>query len=167
MWAQICVLFLIVLKLTLTGDSWNVELADWIEFTDKKNLASKLQLIWVVTHITLKFLAFVFSLQLLQTLSRMKLFLSSVILFPLSVAAAAAYSSVKPTANSHVKNSQSDMINNYYSANCETKFHQQLAEIKHEIKALRENLAGNGLFSKVKQQLSEVKEEMRALNSYS
>ncbi|XP_015762093.1 PREDICTED: microfibril-associated glycoprotein 4-like isoform X1 [Acropora digitifera] len=93
----------------------------------------------------------------------MKLFLSSVILFALSVAAAAAYSTVKRSPNSHAKNSQSDMINNYYSANCEKKFHQQLAEIKHEIKALKENLTGNGLFSKVKQQLSEVKEEMRAL----
>ncbi|XP_015762094.1 PREDICTED: microfibril-associated glycoprotein 4-like isoform X2 [Acropora digitifera] len=69
----------------------------------------------------------------------MKLFLSSVILFALSVAAAAAYSTVKRSPNSHAKNSQSDMINNYYSANCEKKFHQQLAEIKHEIK---QHLAG-------------------------
>ena len=91
----------------------------------------------------------------------MKLFLSSVILFALSVAAAAAYSSANLSANSHVKNSQSDMINNYYSANCDKKFQQQLAEIKHEIKALKENLTGNGLFSEVKQQLAEVKEEMR------
>ena len=113
-------------------------------------------------HITLKFLAFIFSLQLQQTLSRMKLFLSSVILFALSVAAAAAYSSANLSANSHVKNCQSDMINNYYSANCDKKFQQQLAEIKHEIKALKENLTGNGLFSEVKQQLTEVKEEMSA-----
>ncbi|XP_068681746.1 microfibril-associated glycoprotein 4-like [Montipora foliosa] len=77
----------------------------------------------------------------------MKLFLSSVILFALSVAAAAAYSSVKPSANSHVKNSQSDMINNYYSANCDKKFHQQLAEIRHEIN----------------QQLAGIKDEIRML----
>lgn len=94
----------------------------------------------------------------------MKSFLSSVILFALSVAAA-AYSSVKPSAkNSHVKNGQSDMINNYYSGpNCDQKFHLQLAEIKHEIKALKENLTGNGLFSEVKQQLAGIKDEIRML----
>ena len=39
----------------------------------------------------------------------MKLFLSSVILFALSVATAATYSSVKPTANSHVKRLRVDL----------------------------------------------------------
>ena len=113
-------------------------------------------------HITFKFLAFIFSTQLLQTHSGMKYFLSSAILFALYVPAT-AYSSLKPSASNHVKNGQSDIINNYYvGPNCDEKFKLQLVEIKHEIKALKENLTGNGFLSEVKQLMVEVKEEIRA-----
>ena len=93
----------------------------------------------------------------------MNYFLSSAILFALYVPAT-AYSSLKPSASNHVKNGQSDIINHYYvGPNCDEKFRLQLVEIKHEIKALKENFTGNGFLSEVKQQLMvEVKEEIKA-----
>ena len=91
------------------------------------------------------------------------------ILFAYLVAALAS-SSVKPVDSnkSDTKKAQSDMINNYYSGpNCK-KIEQQLAEIKQDIGALKENQTsgsfGNGMSPELKQQLTEIKQGITALN---
>ena len=96
----------------------------------------------------------------------MKSFLAA-ILFACFVAAL-ANSSVKPTksTDSDAKKVAQGITNFYAGANCK-KIEQQLADIKTEIKALKENQTcgsgGKDLSSEVKQQLVEMKEEIRGL----
>ena len=78
-------------------------------------------------------------------------------------------SSVKTMENNNnmKKTAQSGMINNYYAGlNCK-RIEQQLAEIKRDIGALKENqtsgCVGNGLHPEVKQQLSEINQGIKEL----
>jgi len=83
--------------------------------------------------------------------------------------AALANSSVKPTeGNNDAKKTHFNNVNyNYYAGPNTKKIEQQLAEMKQEIRALKENQTScsvnSGLFSEVKQQLAELKQEIRAL----
>ena len=91
-----------------------------------------------------------------------------VILFAV-FAAALANSSVKPTeGNNDAKKAHFNNVNyNYYAGPNTKRIEQGLAEMKQEIRALKENQTGcsvnSGLFSEVKQQLAEIKQEIRAL----
>ena len=70
-------------------------------------------------------------------------FFSSVILSAFIVTVL-ANSSVKLEKSGDERKTQSDMINNYYAAGAHCKkVEQQLAEMKQEIKALREKLTGS------------------------
>ena len=58
------------------------------------------------------------------------------------------------------------MINNYYAGPHCKKIEHQLAEIKDEVRALKENQTSTGekgLSAKLKQQFAEIKQEIRAL----
>jgi len=69
------------------------------------------------------------------------------------------------TNNNDFKKAQSDMINNYYAGPHCKKIEHQLAEIKQEVRALKENQTSTGekgLSSELKQQLAEIKQEIRA-----
>ena len=91
-----------------------------------------------------------------------------VILFAV-FAAALANLSVKPTeGNNDAKKAHFNNVNyNYYAGPNTKRIEQQLAEMKQEIRALKENQTGcsvsSGLFSEVKQQFAEIKQEIRAL----
>ena len=84
-------------------------------------------------------------------------------------AAALGNSSVKPTeGNNNGKKTHCNNVNyNYYAGPNTKRIEQQLAEMKQEIRALKENQSGcsvnSGLFSNVKQQLAEIKQEIKAL----
>ena len=64
-----------------------------------------------------------------------------------------------------LKKAQFDMINNYYAGPHCKKIEHQLAEIKQEVRALKENQTSTsekGLSSEMKQQFAEIKQEIRA-----
>jgi len=97
----------------------------------------------------------------------MKYFLKAT-LFAVSVAAL-TNSSVKPReSNNDAKKTHCSNVNyNYYAGPNTKRIEQQLAEMKQEIRALKENQTGcsvnSGLFSEVKQQLADIKQEIEAL----